>query len=483
MPIVFNKRENLEPPLGISYMGAMLAQAGHKVFLKDYEIEHFSKENIASFVANNKIGLVGISFRTASYKSAKIFVEALEQVRNDVLIVAGGHHASAFPEHTISNMPCDVVVKGEGEYAINELAEAVECQRSLEGIKGITYRSGGQIIDNEQRPPIIDLDELPFPERQKLPYEHYNVATILTSRGCPFSCIYCDKGISTRQVKFRTPENIYRELSQVNKAYPDKRIYFVDDHFFLAKERLNKIFDLIEKNKIKFSWVCQARADGVDAEILKRAKEIGCELIMYGIESGDPSELEYMRKQATTQQARTAIMLTNEAGIRVRTNFMLGFPISTHKTVRNTIKFAGSVPADVVRFFSVAPLPNTELWDRVYGRDIDLNKIRWDEFDFYTPTFPIPGLSCKDISAYVGAAYIHVLKKKVLRELTLTFLPRFIKLLYLGCKTRRLRGNVSIVYPSTVNLLLDLNSATHSRGLWGKIRFFIDALKLEKKLK
>ncbi len=482
MPVKFNKRENLEPPLGILYLGTMLEQNGHKVFLKDYEIEDFSKEELIRFIKKEDIKLVGVSFRTASYMSARTFVNGLAEIRNRIFIVAGGHHATAFPKRAILDLLCDVVVRGEGEYTIIELVNALQNDKTLSDIKGITYRNREEIIDNEDRPPIVNLDELPLPARNLLSYDSYTVSTIITSRGCPFKCIYCDKGVSTRQVKFRSPENIYSEIVEISKNYNEKKIYFVDDHFFLAKVRLNKVFDLIEKNNLRFNWICQARADEVDFEMLKRAKKLGCELIMYGVESGDPEELKYMNKETTVEQARTALLLTKKAGIRVRANFMLGFPISTHKTIRNTIRFAKSVPLEVVRFFSVTPLPNTELWDRVYGKDIDLGEIDWNKFDFYTPNYSTSELSREDILNYVGVAYIHTLTKKSLIELSFTFLPRFIRFLYLVFKKRRVRGNISMAFPSTVNLFLDLKLIVPPGSLYKKIQFLVNILRLKNKL-
>lgn len=482
MPIKFNHRENLEPPLGISYLGAMLEGAGHEIFLKDYEVEGFSEDSLVSFVKENKIQIVGVSFRTASYRSAKIFVNALKCVRDSIVVVVGGHHAAAFPKQTIMDLSCDIVVRGEGEYTITELVEAIENVKPLSGIKGISYNEDGRIIDNEERGRVADLDVLPYPAREPLPYERYTVATVLTSRGCPFRCIYCDKNISTCQVKYRSPENVYQEISEICRRYPGKRILFVDDHFFLSKKRVNKIFDLIERNGLKFNWMCASRADGVELDLLKRAKAVGCELMIYGIESGDPEELEYMRKQATVEDARNALILTKEAGIRARANFMLGFPISTHKTTRNSIRFAKSVPLEVVRFFSVAPLPNTELWDRVYGNNTDLNTVNWDEFDFYTPSFSSKELSKQDIMNYLGAATIYVLSRRVLKELSVTFPRRFTKLLRLSFKKRRIRGNISISFPSTVNLILDLKTEMHTMSLYRKMRFLTGAVYLANKI-
>lgn len=482
MPIKFNSRENLEPPLGISYLAAVLEQADEKVYLKDYEIENFLPDELESFIINKEIDLIGVSFRTASYRSAKQFILAIKKMKKAPLLVVGGHHATAFPEHTLQDLRCDISVRGEAEDIILELVKAFKNKQPLSQIKGISFRDSNKIITTPKAPAIENLDTLPYPARHLLPMERYNAVTILTSRGCPFSCIYCDKGISVRQVKFRSPEDVHNEILEINRCYPGKRIYFVDDHFFLARQRLNRLFDLIEKDGLKFNWVCQARADGVDLEILRRAKGAGCELIIYGIESGDPEELEYMKKQATVQEARTALFLTKEADIKVRANFMLGFPISTHNTIRNTIQFAKSVPLDVVRFFSVAPLPNTELWDRIYGKDADLNRINWDEFDFYTPSYSTSELSKEDIQSYVGAAYIYILKKKVLLELSVTFLPRFIKLLSLSFKKRKIRGNLSLTFPSTVNLILDLKAVMHLKSLYERIRFLVHILHLQARI-
>lgn len=482
MPVKFNSGENLEPPLGITYLASVLEQAGERVYLKDFEIEDFSPAELESFIIDKEIDLVGVSFRTASYRSAKQFIIAIKNMKKVPLLVVGGHHATAFPEHTLQDLNCDISVRGEAEDIILKLVKALRDRHPLHQVNGISFREKGKVITTPKASPVEDLGRLPYPARHLLPMERYNVITILTSRGCPFSCIYCDKGVSTRQVKFRTHEDVYNEIVEINRRYRGKRIYFVDDHFFLAKERLRSLFDLIENNGVRFGWVCQARADGVDLEMLRRAKGAGCELIIYGIESGDPGELDYMKKGVKVEDARSALFLTKEAGIKTRANFMLGFPISTHNTIRNTIQFAKSVPLDVVRFFSVAPLPNTELWDQVYGKDKDLSKINWDEFDFYTPSYSTSELSHDDIKSYVGAAYIYILKKKVFLELSLTFLPRFSKLLYFIFKERRIRGRLSLIFPSTVNLLLDLRTVMHSMNFYRKVSFLINAFYLTKKI-
>ena len=457
MPIQFNKRENLEPPLGICYLAAMVKDLkGTKVFLRDYEIESFSDKVLKDDLSGSNIDILGVSFRTASYRSAKEFIKKAKNAKKDLFVVAGGHHATAFPEETLIDLECDAVVRGEGEYAFKELIERLVAKLSLEGLEGITYKSKDSgVVNNKPRPPIEDIDKLPWPSRELINPEHYSVMTILTSRGCPFNCIYCDKGISTRKVKYRSADNIFEEIKYIATKLNKKRLYVVDDHFFLNKKRLESVLDKMIKAKLGVSWVCQARVDGMSEGILQKARESGCEQIMYGIETGDEAELKYIRKEARLHEAEKAVEYTKRAGITARTNFMLGFPMSTQETIRNTISFAKKIHPDIVRFFAVAPLPNTDLWDDIYGKGYIPENMNWDDIDFFKPSFDIKGIPREEMSIYVTAAYWHVLKNDFLKEITLKFIPRLLKLIYLSSKAKRIRGNISKTFPRSINLILD----------------------------
>jgi len=483
MPINFNKRENLEPPLGISYIGAVLRDEGHSIFLKDYEIENFSEGEIDRFIEDKAIDIVGISFRTASYRSAKIFTQSLNRSKYKIKVIAGGHHATAFSKETLQDLALDVIVRGEGEYTAIQLVNALAGGKSLEAIKGITYNDKGKIIYNQDSPQIIELDKLPFPARDMLPYDSYTLATIITSRGCPFSCIYCDKGISTKKVQFRSEKNIIAEIESITKQFKKHRLYIVDDHFFLKKDRTHAILDRIISMNIDIKWVCQARADGVDEAILVKAKKSGCEQIMFGLETGDEMELRNIKKQSTLAQAERAIALTKKAGIKARTNFMLGFPFSTHESTKNTIKFAKKIESDIVRFFAVTPLPNTELWDSIYGRDADISAVNWGNFDFYNPNFETKELTREDISLYVLAGYWHVLKKKFVLETTVFLLPGLAKLVCKVIKTGRLRGNISLYFPAAINLIRDTLPPILKKGPISSLKLLRSAMRLEKKIR
>lgn len=483
MPIEFNKKENLEPPLGICYIASYLREKmpKHGLFLKDYEVEFFSENGLRKFLMDNRINVIGVSFRTASYGSAKKFIETAKNIDSRILIVGGGHHITAFPLKTIKDMPCDIAVKGEGEYVFSEIIERIESSESLKGLEGITFKENGEIFDMPERKPIENIDELPFPARDLLPVEKYNLMTILTSRGCPFKCIYCDKGVSTRKVKFRSVENILDEIRYIVEKLKRHKLYIVDDHFFLRKEKISAILDRIIGSNIKIRWISQARADGIDEDILIKAKKSGCEQIMYGLETGDEEELKYIRKETTLEQATKAIELTKKVKIKARANFMLGFPVSTHKTIRNTIRFAERLKPDIVRFFAVSPLPNTELWERIYGNSYKEN-IRWEELDFYNPSFETRELSRRDISLYVLAGYWHVLKGRFLLEATILFIPKAVGLILKSIAVRRLRGNISVYFPTIVNLIKEAGLVLHGKGLRKSAGLIMEAMRLERRI-
>lgn len=481
MPIKFNSRENLEPPLGISYIGAVLKEDGNAVCLKDYEVDEFNAEDLEQFIKKHNIQIVGVSFRTASYESAKEFVKIIKNIDRDIKVVLGGQHVTAFPEATLRDMKCEVAVRGEGEYVFRDLARRLKSGGTPEGLDGISYlNERGIIISNRKAEPINDLDELPIPLREGLSLEKYNVITIITSRGCPFNCIYCDKGVSTRAVKYRSADKLFDEIKYIVGRLKRNRLYIVDDYFLLNREKLEKLLDKIIKEKLYISWVCQSRVDGIDRHIIEKAKKAGCEQIMFGIESGDERELKYMRKDATNKQAASAVAITKKYGITARTNFMLGFPISTKEMVRNTIRFAKKIHPDIVRFFAVSPLPNTDLWRDVYGTELDTDTVKWDNIDFFKPNFDTKEIKKEEISLYVSAAYWHVLKADFLKEITIFLVPNMVKLFYLCFKTGRVRGNISKAFPRSVNLLLDNAHQLEGLGLKEKLEFLSNVWKLEK---
>lgn len=486
MPINFNSWQNTEAPLGLAYIAGVLLKASHSVRFIDYEVENFSSDSLGKIIRDFKPDLVGISFRTASFRSAKTVCSLIRACDSGIKIMVGGPHVTAFPAESLKDLPADIAVRGEGELTVLELVDALKRGASLKGIEGLTFFENKELVHNQSRPWIENLDSLPFPPREIMPMDKYMVNSIITSRGCPFDCIYCDKVISSRKIKFRSAQNTFAEIEFVEKNYKKKFVYFIDDHFMLNRKRIYAIFDMIKKGNLNnFQWICQSRVDGVDEDILNQARQVGCKEIMYGIETGDEEELKFINKKTTIEQARKAITLTHKAQISIRGNFMIGFPVSTHKSVKNTIRFADSLPIDIYRFFIVSPLPNTRLWNYLMQGKEEKLDFSWHDVHFYSPTLTSKELSKEDIHTYIGVAYYYILKSRVLRELiSLKTLVNFFRILGSILKKRRLRGHsVAIYFPFTETLLLEFWMLVRGKPLGAKFRYLQKVFKKAKGLK
>jgi len=313
--------------------------------------------------------------------------------------------------------------------------------------------------------------------------DKYVVNSIITSRGCPFECIYCDKAISSRKIKFRSAENTFAEIEYVEKNYKKDFIYFIDDHFMLNKKRIYKIFEMIANSNLSnFQWVCQSRVDAIEIDLLNKAKQMGCKEIMFGIETGDEKELVFINKKTTLKQAHKAVALTHQAGINIRGNFMIGFPISTHESVMNTIRFADSLPIDIFRFFIVSPLPNTKLWEYLLKDNKENLNFSWHNVHFYSPVIKSGELSREDIRVYIGVAYLYILKSRVGKEIfSLAALGNMFRILKSMLRRRRIRGNnVSLYFPFTETLLLEFWMLIKDQPVLDRFRYIRQVMLKEK---
>ncbi len=471
-------------PLGVLYIGSYLSERGHDVRIKDYSVDRYDKTKLRELINNFSPEIVGISFMSASYNSANVLINNIRGIKPDIPIVVGGYHATAMPELTLKDMNVDVVVRGEGEITFWELAEVIDSKDRLESVKGISYRGGESIVHTPDRELVENLNELPPPKRELLHESKYPRFNIISSRGCPFHCIYCDRSISKGKIRFRSPENLIDEIKSNIKKFGNRPILFVDDHFFINKRRLFKFFDLLEKGNISIKWVCQSRVDSVSPEVLHRAKKAGCIQIMYGVETGDPDELEYINKQTTLEQAENAINWTKKAGITARANFMLGFPISGRSNIENTIRFAKKIMPDLVRFFIVKPFPNTTLWDRCIEQEVipDIENVDWRSFSMREFGIRICKLSDKELTEYVGTAYLHLLKDRVRDELTKNFIKHLILFFREFGKTKKVTYSLIISFPSSINLFSELWFLIKHMPFFGKFRYLKRIYVMEKNL-
>ena len=486
VPVKFNAFENSQPPLGIAYLASVCRQCGYEqVRIKDYEVEPFDETVFTDLLQEFEPDVVGLSCRTASYPAAVQLAQTLRRVVPAALIVFGGHHPTALDRDVLAETVADVVVRREGEETFPALLKAIEAGETLSSVAGISYRApDGSIVQNPDRGYLADIDTLPFPAWDLLPMKRYAYGVVLSSRGCPFHCIYCDKNISTREVRYRSEESVVEEIVALVTTWGQELIYFDDDHFLLNKERFFRIMDLLKFKGVGFKWKCQARVDSIDQEVLQRARQTGCREIIFGVETGDPSELEFIQKSgnATLEQTRRVFQWTRQAGIPTRANFMLGFPVSTPQTVANTIRFAAELRADNYRFFHVVPLPNTNLWDYCVANGMIPSTIKWQDFTFSQAVLQPEGLPADLLQTYSGAAYLRVFGKKVIKECTVELLPRLVRFVGLYGKIGKVSSTLFRTFPSFANMASEIWFLMANKTWSEKWRFLRDIRALERTL-
>ncbi len=421
----WNKMVNSYPSLGLGYLAAFLEREGHQVRIFDLGLTPDSplEQDITAIVAY-KPDLIGLTAMTSNYHSALATAQLLKE-KLAAPIVIGGPHATVFPERVIQENCFDYLIYGEGEITLHELAKTLEAANfrpspdELRSILGLCFKDDGQVQKNSAQPLIRDLDSLPFPARHLFDLGRYPLytphgqpmITILSSRGCPYNCSYCFKGIVGRVYRQRSVENIIAEIREVIATYGIKNFYFIDDLFTINERRLQELTKRMVGEQLDIRWQCLARVDKVTPEILAQMYQAGCRQIHYGIESGNQEMLDAIGKQITLQQVRQAITWTREARIMSKGYFMLGLPGDTEATMEQTIRFAAELDLDEAMFSLTTPFPGTRLWDELCrkrpGTEFDADFSRAYYYNSYTEEIA-PFLNVSEVS---DARLAHLIKE------------------------------------------------------------------------
>lgn len=377
----WNELVNAYPSLGLGYLAAVAEQEGHDVHIFDFGLqpERPLEDEVADVIALRP-DLVAFTSMTTSYASVEVSAAMLKEALG-VPILIGGPHATSLPNDTLKNPHIDYLIYGEGEETFIEFLQALEAGNTQwEGLRGLWYKEDGRILHNPQRELINDLDALPYPARHLFRLHDYplyaptgeQMLTVLSSRGCPYNCSFCFKGIVGRTYRQRSPQNIADELEHLMNTYGVRNFYFIDDLFTIDVRRLDKILDHFIERKMDIRWQCLARVDRVTPELLDKMYVAGCREIHYGIESGNAEVLKKTAKHIDLKRVRDAVTWTEQAGIRAKGYFILGLPGDTEETIDETIEFASSLPLTEAMFSIATPFPGTQLWNELLQRHPDM---------------------------------------------------------------------------------------------------------------
>ncbi|MFH0748825.1 MAG: radical SAM protein [Candidatus Bathyarchaeota archaeon] len=364
------------PPLGILYIASMLKHSGIEVSALDQTIERYDVKKVVDWVMKENPDILGISTILSSTITAPRIAKAVKEKNPNITIIFGNHHATNNAERILTKYPSvDFIVRGEGEQTCLELVEYLQEKRSLKDILGLTFRHEGTIITNPDRPLLIDIDSLPFPDRELLEGEYHNTTigvvvapkkftSILSSRGCVFRCRYCScTSIARNFWRPRSIENIIEELRFLtSEGY--KQLMFVDDNFSLNQQRVIELCQRIRKEKIDVEWISEGRVDQCSYEMFREMVKAGCRMTYFGIESANQKVLDYYRKMITPEQSIQTLQTARKAGVAIIVgSFIVGAPDETKEEVQRTLEFTKQLDLDIPQINLLQANPGTPLWE------------------------------------------------------------------------------------------------------------------------
>lgn len=389
--LVYRKGYGSAIPMGLAYIAAKLREAGHTVQVYDFQVEtrDFFKE-IETFRPDT----FGMSVTTPAANSAGRLATELKRRYPEVPLIVGGPHASTLRGRLFDETPAyDVVVVGEGEFTAPELMDALDGTRPFADIQGLCYREpSGAVCLTPERPVIASLDELPrlpldlFDYRKYIPtpgtFVHLPNVAFLSSRGCPFSCVFCNKSMFGDTIRYMSPTRMVDEIVEMKRQWGIREINFFDDTFTVNRKRVTAFCEELVARKVDIRWKCNSRVNTVTPELLRLMKRAGCFSISYGVESGDDQILLKIKKGITTDQVRDAFRWSREVGISRAAFFMLNLPGDTRETIEKTIRFSREIAPDFISFEMTKPLPGTTIEQELATEtNVKINRNLWEDWD------------------------------------------------------------------------------------------------------
>ncbi len=375
------------PPVGLMYLAAALRQhGGHEIMLVDRAPQQLSGDDIVNLARDFQPGLVGLTTYTPTFYDALELTKKLRAALPKAVIVWGGPHTTAFPQESMTHPEVDYLVQGEAEEIFPRMVDALERGEPLDDMEGLVFRRDGRLVFTGKPGYIQDIDALPFPALDLLDWRRYFnaigtgqvVATICSSRGCPFHCTYCNRPYSTYRA--RSIENIIAEM-QVYHEMGIREFFFFDDLFNITPKRVKELSQAVLDKGWRIDWTFRGRVDAVDEDMMALAKRSGCRQILFGVEDGTDEGLKLIKKKITIAQVKRAMRLARRNGIITSTNWLIGLPHHrTSQDVLNLLRTAIEVDSDYAQFNILRAYHGTEIFEDgvakgLFGADVWRNYV------------------------------------------------------------------------------------------------------------
>ena len=389
----YRPRYRTTAPLGLGYLGTIARNHGVETSIIDAEAEKLTIPEIAERVNNQSPDVVGINMTSTNYK---ISLEILAQIDAPHKII-GGPHATLMGDRIQGDY---LVVKGEAENIFLD----------------ILHKKRSRVIDAGL---VNDLNALPFVDRTLFCNDPYSMgdkreATMSTARGCPFRCVFCSVPvINGNEMRTRSIDNVISEIRTLQSQGVNS-IHFIDDLFNYDKKRVHAFCDTLIEQGIDISWRDLSRVELMDDALLEKMREAGCYKLAFGIESGTPRILKYIRKCSDLDKIRNVLRKCKELGIETKAFFTIGYPTETHEEIRRTIDFAQELAPTEAYFMVVRAFPGTPLYEEMKRKGLsDEELINYKQFQdedgyvkYHVMNFnSLNGMPVEQLDNYVKDAY------------------------------------------------------------------------------
>jgi len=396
------------PPLGALYVLTYLEQNtnGHELYFKDCVGEKLDHDDVAAFIDHIKPDVVGVTSFTISLVDCVMVARTVKQIVPESHVCLGGHHPIAYPVEAAKLKEFDSIVVGEGEYAFTELVNCLEQGVDYTHIQGV-YNAGSidQFVGKQGKdrrflsrvniPPayVEDVDELPIPNRQHIRHIKYHnilgvtgdLATLISSRGCPYLCTFCD--VPYKAYRQRSHDKVLDEVQEcLDMGYTEFRFY--DDLFNITPKKLIEFCEAIEARGMKFTWDFRGRANTVDYESLRKARQHGLRMIAFGVETGTNEGLKKLKKGVKIEKIEAAFGWCRELGIITVADYIIGMPWERNEAdIKRSIDFLIRLDPEYAQISVLKLYPNTSMYDEAVQSKI-IKAGRWEKFAINpTPDF------------------------------------------------------------------------------------------------
>jgi len=357
----------LFPPLSMSWVASIAEAAGHQVHFIDARTLGLTVPEAVRSLTCFKPDMVGFMMTTYMFRETLEWIRAVRAALPKVKIMVGGYNLRVYPNESVMPPEIDFGCLNSAYHTVPQLLAALENNTPVDEVCGLVFKKNGQVLVSDPGPDP-DFDLYPNPARHLLPNELYaefpterkNFTVMVTSKGCPMNCHFCEAGgtpYNPRKVK-----TVVDEMQECRDRFGIREIDIFDYEFLMNRKRAEGICDEMVRRKLNLLWACRARIDSVNVDLLKKMKASGCSRIYFGMESGVQAMLDGVNKGITLEKIRYAAEITRAHGIKTLGFFMTGLPGETRETLEKTVKFAQSLKLDYVQFSKTTAKPLTGMW-------------------------------------------------------------------------------------------------------------------------